>query len=227
MCGRYTIIKSPEELEKEFEIDINKEVFETTYNLAPSQNGLVITNQHKNEGQFFKWGLIPFWAKDEKIGYKMINARSETLTEKSAFKTPLQKRRCVVIADGFYEWKKIGKEKHPSYIYLANKKPFAMAGLWETWSSPAKETIHSFTIITTKANEFMSTLHDRMPVIFDNNSDINLWLDNELSANEHLQLLQQLPSDKMAMHQVSQMVNSPKNNQPLLITPLENLGTLF
>ena len=227
MCGRYTIVKSAEELEKQFEIDINKEVYHPSYNLAPTQIAPVITNASPNQASFLQWGLIPSWAKDQSIGYKMINARSETLLEKPAFKTSFQNKRCVVLVDGFYEWKNQGKLKIPSYISLTSNQTFALAGLWDSWKNPTGEILSTFTIITTKENTFMQQIHQRMPCIFENNNQIKLWLDESLSTSDHLNLLNPLENEKLKMHEVSVLVNSPKNNKPSLISHVENFGTLF
>ena len=227
MCGRYTIVKSAKELEKQFEIDINKEVYQPSYNLAPTQIAPVITNASPKQASFLQWGLIPSWAKDQSIGYKMINARSETLLEKPAFKTSFQNKRCVVLVDGFYEWKNQGKLKIPSYISLTSNKTFALAGLWDSWKNPTGENVSTFTIITTKANTFMQQIHQRMPCIFESNQQIKLWLDENISASEHFSLLQPIENEKMKMHEVSVLVNSPKNNKPSLISHVENFGTLF
>jgi len=227
MCGRYTIIKSPEELENQFEIDVNKEVYQTSFNIAPTQKAPIITNSNPHKASFFNWGLVPNWSKDPKVGYKMINARQETILEKPSFKSAFEKRRCVVLTDGFYEWKKNGKTKIPSFISLKSNKTFALAGLWDKWESPNNETLNTFTIITTSANLFMQTIHHRMPCIFENNQQIKFWLNNDLKPIDHLSVLKPLEKDKMKMHEVSLLVNSVKNTKASLIDPVENFGTLF
>lgn len=168
----------------------------------------------------FRWGLIPSWAKDTSIGNKMINARSETLLEKPSFKAAFKKRRCLILADGFYEWKKTGQEKLPMYIYLKNEKPFAFAGIWETWQSPDGSTMHSCAIITTAPNELMIPIHDRMPAIL-SKAHIDMWLDtSRVDEKILLNLLNPYPSEEMSVYQVSKIVNSPQNDIPACIDPI-------
>ncbi|MBN1319034.1 MAG: SOS response-associated peptidase, partial [Anaerolineales bacterium] len=183
----------------------------------------VIPNNNKNQVEFFQWGLIPFWAKDAKIGYRMINARSETLAEKPAFRTAYRRRRCLVLASGFYEWKSIKgqKTKVPYYIQLKNREPFAMAGLWEVWNSPDGSVIPSCTIITTRPNELVEPIHNRMPVILPSEA-YELWLDPaEKKAADLDSLLQPMSSKEMAAYPVSILVNSPNNDTPECIMPVE------
>lgn len=227
MCGRFTLIKSAEELEKQFEIDINKEAHQVSYNIAPSQKTLVVTNENPDKGSFFQWGLVPFWAKDPKIGYKMINARSETVFEKPAFKNAIQKRRCIIPSSGFYEWKRKGKEKIPFFISSKTHEVMAFAGLWESWKSKDNNRLHTFTILTTEANEKLSPLHDRMPVLFTEKKEWQQWLQADPLKDTLSSYFRSYPSDDMKLHEVSQAVNSPKNNRKELIEPQENFGTLF
>ncbi len=222
MCGRFSIIVEEEILKKRFDVIIpEQETLFPRFNAAPTQNLPVITNQSPNEIHHFRWGLIPFWAKDIKIGNKLINARCETLAEKPSFKNALRNRRCLVLADGFYEWKRVGKNKIPMRITLRNEEPFAIAGLWENWKSPNGEFIKSFTVITTEPNELMSGIHNRMPVILPREIERD-WLDNSLSQEELNNLLQPFESEKMKAFQVSTAVNSPANDNPSVIFPFEN-----
>ena len=167
------------------------------------------------------WGLIPSWAKDMSIGNKMINARAETVAEKASFKKPFKDKRCLVLANGFYEWKKTDKKnKIPYYFMLKSKQPFAFAGLWEEWKNPEGEKILSFTIITTKANELMEPIHDRMPVILKENVETQ-WLDPEnKDTDKLLSLLQPYPAGLMESYRVSDIVNSPKNDIPACVEPI-------
>ncbi len=230
MCGRYTIVARAEEIEKRFQIEV-PEFYEPRYNAAPSQILPVITNQSPNGLSFFKWGLIPTWAKDVTIGYKMINARAEALAEKPAFKKALKKRRCLVIADSFYEWKKPDKKtKIPYRILLKSGALAAFAGLWEQYSDKEEGVeIHSFTIVTTQANTKVSILHDRMPVILTPETE-KIWLNDNLETEEHVNILQAPRDQDIEMYRVSQKVNAVQNDYPELITPLppENeTGHLF
>ncbi|PLR81837.1 hypothetical protein CVD25_15320 [Bacillus canaveralius] len=221
MCGRYTLFAKLDDIVDRFDIEaaIQEELYNPSYNVAPSHSVLsVINDGEKNRLGYLRWGLIPPWAKDMKIGYKMINARAETIAEKPSFRNAYKKRRCLVIADSFYEWKcHEDKTKTPMRIKLKTDELFAMAGLWEQWKSPDGETFYSCTVITTSPNELMSNIHDRMPVIL-KPEDERTWLDPSITDTEYLnELLKPLSEDLMEAHQVSSLVNSPKNNSPNLI----------
>jgi putative SOS response-associated peptidase YedK len=202
------------------------------FNIAPSQDVPVVVGEDEPDRflrvlRFFRWGLVPSWAKDEKIGYKMINARSETVHEKPSFRKALSLRRCLVPADSFYEWKKVGSEKKPmkipTRIYLHGEKLFAFAGLWEEWRKPGGEILDSFTILTTEANSFMRPIHERMPVIL-KPQDYDTWLNpKEKDVTRVLPLLQPFEPEAMQAHAVSTAVNSPKNEEPELIGPVNSL----
>ncbi len=191
------------------------------YNIAPSQPVAVVANDGKNTLDYYLWGLIPSWAKDPSIGSRMINARSETLSEKPSYRNAFRRRRCLVLADGFYEWKAspAKKSKIPMYIQLKDGKPFALAGLWEDWQGPEGSRILSCTIITTQPNSFMKDIHDRMPVILPE-SAYAAWLD-PVEANPALlqPLLQPYPADAMRAYEVSTLVNSPGNELAACILP--------
>jgi putative SOS response-associated peptidase YedK len=214
MCGRLTLTARLEEIIEQFSI-INSISFpyEAKYNVAPSQNLLAIvgTSAGNRLGQL-RWGLIPSWANDSKIGYKMINARAETLSEKRSFKPLLARRRCAIIADGFYEWKNTSKGKTPFRITLKDESPFIMAGLWDSWQNEDGKKVNSCTIITTKSNELLDPIHDRMPVILSSEAE-KIWLDPSLNNNEiQHKVLKPYSSNEMKMYEVSQLVNSPKND---------------
>lgn len=219
MCGRYSLTADFQVIEDRFgeaTFDITK--YEESYNIAPSQMVLSVVNDgSKNRIGFLKWGLIPPWAKESKIGFKMINARSETVHEKPSFREAFKSKRCLIIADSFYEWKRTDDRKIPMRIKMKNDELFAMAGLWESWKSPGGETIHSCTILTTSPNEMMSTIHDRMPVII-KPSDEQKWLNPELNTLADLKkFLIPLEDGHLEAYEVSDKVNSPKNNSPELI----------
>ncbi|MBW4613891.1 MAG: SOS response-associated peptidase [Desmonostoc vinosum HA7617-LM4] len=221
MCGRFTLSQPPTAIAQFFHIEEVPD-FVAEYNIAPTQ--LVATVLHnpdhgKREFRHLYWGLIPSWAKDSKIAAKLINARSETVAEKPAFRSAFKQRRCLVLADGFYEWQKQQSKKQPFYFRLQDGQPFVFAGLWEKWQSPTEE-ITSCTILTTTANELLQPIHDRMPVILQP-QDYDLWLDPQVKTAEVLQsLLRPYPAPAMAAHPVSTLVNSPRHNQPECIVPV-------
>lgn len=218
MCGRYTIIAKAEEIEKRFHVEA-PESFTPRYNAAPTQILPVITNKSPEGVSLFHWGLIPKWAKDKSISSKLINARSETIAEKASFKNALKQRRCLVIADGFYEWKRSSKKSIIPYrIVLDTKELFAFAGLWEEYEDENQNLVNTFTIITTMANSTISKIHERMPVILDTKSE-QLWLSSSLSTEEHLNLLKPYEEQKMDYYTISPMVNSVRNDNPQLIIP--------
>jgi putative SOS response-associated peptidase YedK len=230
MCGRVAQYRGPMEYASLLKIDWTKslprELPNTPphYNGAPGQDYLIARSHpetHDTTLDLIRWGLLPSWAKDQKIAWKLINARAETVASTPAFKTAFAKRRCLVPVDGFYEWKKAGEEKHPYLIGMATGEPFTLAGLWENWKDPATgEWIRTFTIITTDANELVSELHDRMPVVI-GPEDRNLWLNGE-DPQELQALLRPFPSELMTMRPVSMKVNSPKNDNPDLLAPVDD-----
>ena len=220
MCGRFTLTSNMDDLQGRFGFEARDLVYRPSYNIAPTQLILAVTNDGQRRAELMRWGLIPFWAKDIKIGYRMINAVGETAATKPAFRAAFKKRRCLVLADGFFEWRKDGKEKIPTYIFLKSREPFAFAGLWETWKSPEGETVKSCTIVTTKPNEFMEPIHNRMPVILSGETEA-LWLDPMTEEPDVLQpLIQPAPAELMESRIVSSLVNSPKNNSPECVVPI-------
>jgi putative SOS response-associated peptidase YedK len=222
MCGRFSLSSGLDQLERQFEMMLMDEL-KPRYNIAPTQPILtVVQEEGKRVGRNMRWGLVPFWAKDVKIGYKMINARAETIDEKSMYKGLFKKRRCLILADGFYEWKKVGKEKRPYRFQMINGKPFAFAGLWDRWSHE-DETLITCTIITTQPNEITKEVHDRMPVILPPNA-YETWLHPDMQDTDYLKtLLQPYPADEMDAYEVSTLVNSPKNDDPSILEPLNSL----
>jgi putative SOS response-associated peptidase YedK len=175
---------------------------------------IVVSDDGKRTIKQMRWGLIPSWAKDTTIGNRMINARAETLAEKPAFRNALKNRRCIIPADGFYEWQKLGKMKQPMRIVLKSGQPFGFAGLWERWQSPEGEEVLSCTIITTEANELLKAVHDRMPVILTRDAEA-AWLNLNIQETENLlPLLKKFPSDEMEFYPVSREVNSPQIDKP-------------
>lgn len=221
MCGRFTLFLDAETLREEFGLTEVPADFSPRYNIAPSMQLAVVTSAESRKAEWMRWGLVPSWAKDPAIGNKLINARSETLIEKPSFRNAYQRRRCLILADGFYEWKR-GEGKSPSipyYFHLADKKPFAFAGLWEFWRSPEGEDLRSCTIITCAANRLVASVHDRMPVILP--AEIaDQWL--APSPVEKLQpLLAPLDPARMRAYPVSRAVNAPGFDNPDLIHPVD------
>lgn len=223
MCGRFTLTVDADSIQTHFPwLEQIPPQMAPRYNIAPTQPIAVIPNDGKNAVDHMVWGLIPFWAKDPSIGSKMINARSETLAEKNSFKNPYKRRRCLVLADGFFEWTAVPgqKAKQPYYFRLEDGAPFAFAGLWEEWRSPDGSELRSATIITTDANPLVARIHGRMPVIL-HPEDYPLWLATEEMMPEKLQhLLTAYPAEEMVAYPVSTSVNSPSNDVPGNIQPL-------
>lgn len=221
MCGRFTLTVNPAEQQEQFNNYSFPEKIAPRFNIAPTQPILAIPNDDKFTADFFVWGLIPMWAKDPNIGNRLINARAETLPEKPAFRGSLKYKRCLILADGFYEWKTVEgkKSKTPFFIHMKDRKPFAFAGLWDSWNSPEGSHIKSCTIITTEPNELMSLLHNRMPVIL-HPRDYDKWLDPSPQIPDQLMpLLKPFPSDAMDAYPVTQLVNKPANDIPELVVP--------
>jgi len=217
MCGRYTETLPKPEIVNRFQVakDLFRD-FKTSYNIAPTQTVPVITRDNLNELHGFRWGLIPSWAKDASIGNHMINARAETITEKMSFKVPFKWRRCLIPADGFYEWKKGESGKIPVYVHRMDRAPFAFAGLWASWQPKVGDEIHSCTIITTEANQMMKPIHDRMPVILRKEEE-TVWLDADTEEKVLLDMLKPVDGGNLAAHEVSKKVNDPGNNYPELL----------
>ena len=216
MCGRFTIFADPERLAERFQADLPADGLQPRYNAAPTQYLPVILNDGPPAIQLLQWGLVPFWAKDPSIGSRMINARAETLAEKPAFRAALKKRRCLVLADGFYEWQKTPTGKQPMRITRASGEPFAMAGLWETWDAPDGSLLRTFTIVTGEPNELVAAIHNRMPTILLPEHEA-LWLDNAAEPAIWLDILRPYPAERMAAYPVSRRVNHVANDDPGLV----------
>jgi len=221
MCGRFTLHTSLKQIEETFNVEPSEVTLPPSYNVAPTQDVLaVVQRDGKNVLEAMHWGLIPFWAKDAKMGNRMINARADRVSESAAFKRPLKSQRCLVVADGFYEWRKVGGKKIPTFIHLKSGKPFGFAGLYDTWKSPNGEPITSCTIITTDANDLVRPIHDRMPVIIPKRRH-KLWLDPDNHDLDRLaSLLEPFDADSMDAYEVSPLVNKPANNSPQCIAPV-------
>jgi putative SOS response-associated peptidase YedK len=216
MCGRFTLTVNIKTLAEVFGVE---PTLETTprYNVAPTQDVVTIMRNGTDHLAQLRWGLIPSWAKDESIGSRMINARAESLAEKASFKGLLRSKRCLVLADGFYEWKQENGSKTPMFITMKSGKPFAFAGLWDNWKSPDGQQIRSCTIITTEPNELVASIHNRMPAILLPDAR-ELWLDTNVRDEQALlHWLTPYPADQMTARPVSRLVNDPKHDSPELI----------
>ena len=221
MCGRFTLTLDPMELRQAFDLGDLPPEWIPRYNVAPSQPVAVVADAVQRKVDFMRWGLVPSWAKDLSIGNKLINARSETIVEKPSFRSAFARRRCLVLADGFFEWTKpdkvAGQPAIPHYFQLRGGKPFAFAGLWELWREPEGDSLKSCTIITCAANPLVAKVHERMPVILDPTSAWD-WL-AESSTADLLALLRPYSAEEMTAHPVSRAVNDPKHDHLALIQP--------
>lgn len=221
MCGRYTLT-SPDELLHEFGLGELPYSLAPRFNIAPTQEVAVVRNDEKRCLKLLRWGLVPRWAKDQTMGARLINARSETVDQKPAFRDAFKKRRCLVCADGFFEWKRNGREKTPYYMRRPSGRPLAFAGIWERWRE-----LESFSVLTTEANGTVKPLHDRMPVVIDP-KDYQRWLSPEIEAREPLEdLLVGLPDSSLEAFEVSSLVNSPANDSPACIRRGPDQQSLF
>lgn len=220
MCGRFALVTEKKILEMLYQLEIREDL-RPRYNIAPSQDILALRRSPEDGNRelvSLKWGLVPFWAKDASIGNRMINARSETAAEKPSFRNAFKKRRLLIPASGFFEWKKEGGARQPYYVYAKNNRPFSLAGLWERWDK-GEQPIESCTILTTEPNNLLVSLHDRMPVII-MPGDFEKWLDPLTASSELHQLLKPYPPGEMVLHPVSRQVNKSAHDSPELIEPL-------
>ena len=226
MCGRFQLSVKGRQISERFNIEVFDEFYKPNYNCAPSQQLPVITNQEPGQLSFLRWGLVPFWAKDPKIGYKMINTRAESITEKPSFKSAFKKQRCLIPANGFFEWKK-DENKTPYRIFLKSESIFSMAGIWETWKDAEGRPLNTFSIVTTTPNQLMENIHNRMPVILPVEME-KVWL-SENNESELLKLLKPYNPLEMDAYSISKKVNSPANNDNTIILPADepNQGLLF
>jgi putative SOS response-associated peptidase YedK len=222
MCGRFTLTVDPGQFQDQFPSLEVPQGFAPRYNIAPTQPVAVVPNDGSNRVDYYVWGLIPFWAKDPEIGNRMINARAETLTDKPAFKGPFRYKRCLVLADGFYEWRKEpdGKTKTPIYIQLKSGQPFGFAGLWDSWHAADGSEIRSCTIITTRPNTLLEAIHNRMPVILHPEAYAEWLTPGEGDPARLKQFLLPYPDGEMVAFPVSRLVNTPQNDSPECILPV-------
>ncbi len=234
MCGRASLTKSEKVLEVRFKASFLSEDAEKynplpNFNVAPTHVMPILTADNPMHFSPMQWGLIPAWAKDRKVGHKMINARSETVQEKGAFKSAIEKRRCLVPMDGYYEWKKTGKKKVPYRIITTDQDLFCLAGIWEKWKSPEGEIIKSFTILTQKPSESIAHIHDRMPAIIRKDQE-RFWIDTNISTSEALSILTPYEDEFLKAYTVSDRVGKVSENDADLIlerTELPGQTSLF
>ena len=222
MCGRFTLFDSAASLAEAFGLaDVPS--LPPRYNIAPSQTVAAVRIPSEGVGRelaLLRWGLIPSWAKDPSIGSRMINARSESAAEKPAFRAAIRRRRCLVPADGFYEWKRADGRKQPYYVRMRDRKTFAFGGIWESWEGPEGEAVESCALLTTGSNELIEAIHDRMPVII-SPADYERWLSpEEKDPSALVPFYRPYPSDAMSAYPVGTAVNNPKTDTPALIEPL-------
>lgn len=231
MCGRYTLTRELADWTGYSGYHVPDTCYVPRYNIAPGQYAPVVVLEEKRRTvRLMRWGLVPFWAKDEKIAFKTINARSESLSERASYKHALKRRRCLVIADGFYEWRKTEGGKQPHYIYLSDRRVFSFAGLWERWDradvaagEPGSRTnpLLTFTIVTTEPNDFMAGIHNRMPVIL-RREDEERWLDGGTAMEDLQELLVPFTAERLAGHEVGRNVGNVRNECPELIEPRQS-----
>lgn len=217
MCGRFTLLLSPESLAATYKVVAPPDLA-PRYNIAPTQTVLIVRLDASGLRELapVNWGLVPAWAKDQTIGSNLINARAETVTEKPSFRTAFRRRRCIIPASGFYEWVPVEGHKQPWYIKSHEDSPLSFAGLWEHWQSPDGSTIETCAIITTTANELMSPIHDRMPIVL-SSEVIEAWLNQKTGLDEAACLLKPCASDILDAYTVSNLVNNPRFDSPACI----------
>ncbi|HED04926.1 MAG TPA: SOS response-associated peptidase [Candidatus Fraserbacteria bacterium] len=224
MCGRFALFSSLDAILDRFELrqELPESGYTPRYNIMPTQPVLTVIALQGGERDLtsLRWGLIPSWAKDPAIGNRLINARAETLFEKPSFRAAVRERRCLILADGFYEWRRTERGKVPMYIQLKSKRHFGFAGLWESWRSPEGREIKSCSIVTTESNELVRPIHNRMPVIVHQEIE-GLWLDPQVRSERELrEVLRPYPAKEMEAYAVSPLVNSPAHDRPECIEPL-------
>jgi putative SOS response-associated peptidase YedK len=219
MCGRFAIAYTMG-LFARFGVKESAPDFEARYNIAPTQTVPIILKDGARKAVMMRWGLVPFWAKDPKIGNRLINARAETAATRPAFRASLKKRRCLVPATGFYEWRMDGKTKTPFYAHMKDDSLFGLAGVYDRWTKPDGEPLMTFTILTTEPNSLMDKIHNRMPVILDREEE-DTWLNpGEIPSKVLTDLFRPCPAKSMSAFQVSKAVNNPRNDAPELIKPV-------
>mgnify|MGYP001496191108 CR=1 FL=1 len=220
MCGRFTLFSTKQQIEEQYQVSWDGKI-DQHYNIAPTQSVFAIVQDEsgKRQARWFRWGLIPFWAKEPSIGNRLINARAETVDQKPSFRHLLKRRRCLILTNGFFEWKKQGNQKQPYFIKRSDQSLFSFAGLWDCWQS-GEQTIESCTIITTEANQLIKPIHHRMPVMLDRELE-EQWLDLHVTDREWLKsLLTPFDEKRMEGYPVSTLVNNPRNDSSAIVEPV-------
>ena len=226
MCGRFTLKSTPQAIQREFNLE-DLSGYQPRYNIAPTQPVTVLVDSGGEwEARSFKWGLVPSFANEPKMGARLINARAETASEKPAFRNAFKHRRCLVLADGFYEWRQGPNKKVPYYIHMEDDAPFAFAGLWERWEGNDQGPLFTCTVLTTDANPLMCPIHDRMPVVMRRGAR-EIWMDPETDPKMLHTLLRPYEGEDMEAFSVSTRVNSPRFDGPECIQPAEEEPVLF
>ena len=220
MCGRYTITTPAEKLAQLFEVEVSAQ-YQPHYNAAPTQQLPVISNQKKQHILLYHWGILPRWAQEQGSSQRLINARAETVAEKASFKNSFKKRRCLVVADGYYEWKKTDSKKIPHRILLKKERPFTFAGIWDTFEGESGAEIPAFAIITVAASPSIADIHDRMPAILDKEA-AGLWLSDSEDYEGLQDVLRPYPDAHLKAYAVSTQVNAVKNNEESLLQPVNS-----
>lgn len=220
MCGRFTLTLDPGEIQELLDLGPFIHIIQPRYNIAPSQPIPIVKDHQTRSVELYRWGLVPFWADDPEIGNRLINARSETVSEKPSFRAAFKYRRCLILADGFFEWhvERKGSTKIPYLFKLNNDHPFTFAGLYEHWEPPEGGELHTCTILTCSPNKLVSQYHSRMPVMLGKDSRW-AWIDPEIKGSALLDLLRPYPADEMRCFPVSPLVNSTRNDRPEILEP--------
>jgi putative SOS response-associated peptidase YedK len=223
MCGRFTLTLDPGELQELLDLGPFVHIVQPRYNIAPSQPIPIVKDPESRGIELYRWGLVPFWSKNPDFGNRMINARSETAFEKPAFRAAFKCRRCLILADGFYEWhtESKGEPKTPYLFKLKDDRPFTFAGLYEHWQSPEGGELHTTAILTCAPNELVSNYHNRMPVMLSAEERWK-WLDPEARQKDLMPLMLPYPAEEMKCYQVSRAVNSPNNDNPDVVEPVKH-----
>lgn len=219
MCGRFSVTVSEEALRRRFDVEFPSGSYEPRYNAAPSQYLWVVPQESPHMAFPYRWGLIPSWAKDKKTGNRLINARAETIARKPMFRASFRKHRCLVLADGFYEWNKKSSKRTPYRITLKDGEPFAFAGIYDIWRDESGKEVRSFSIITIESNGLIAKIHDRMPVILSKREE-RAWLNPDKDPNDLEKLLHPMPEKEMKMWEISPLINRPSNDVPDVIKPV-------
>jgi putative SOS response-associated peptidase YedK len=224
MCGRSTLHDAPTNILERFSLPPVLPGFVARYNIAPSQQQWTIARDRRGvaSARQMRWGLVPYWAKDPSVGNRMVNARAESLTEKPSYRVPLQTQRCLVLADGYYEWKSVGRERTPMYFRLNDGRAFGLAGLWDRWHG-GEATLETCTVITTAAGTRASSCHHRMPVLLVDDAATK-WMDGSLPEKEVLGLLRPYDSEELQMYEVGRFVNNPANDSAECIRRADELS---